>query len=171
MPTKKNIDNNNTERAYAYYSKTLKCVFDSLDALKTAEAKHFDELKAKEDKAAAKKHDASKVEAAFKALNQSRKIYKESLSKLTAAYSEDLKALRDDFDNEKQQIHAALADAETAYSTALKEFTEKYPEGYHITMRDGDFETTISNQTRTSNYENHNTRMNEILDLLFNFDF
>ena len=40
-----------------------------------------------------------------------------------------------------------LAKAEKAYSTALKEFTEKYSEGFHLTLKDGDVETVITSTT------------------------
>ena len=133
-------------RDYSYYSRVLEKPFDSIEELKKAEAIHFAELKAKEDKASQKKADAQKVEEAFKALNSMRKAYKEGLVKLTEKYSEDLKKLKDAFEADKNELKNILAKAEEAYSAALKAFTDKYPEGYHITLKDGDFETTISNK-------------------------
>lgn len=129
---------------YAFYSKPLKQVFDSLEELRAAEAKHFNELKAKEAKAAAKKAEAQKVENAFKALNQARKDYKEKLTQLTTEYSEELGRLKKAFELGKKDIHEELAAAEDAYNVALKEFIAAHPEGYHVTLKDGDFETTIS---------------------------
>jgi chromosome segregation ATPase len=133
-----------TQQEFAYYSRVLNKPFDSLAELKDAEDAHFAELKAKEDKAATKKADAKKVEDAFKALNAARREYKESLVKLADAYQAALKDLKNKFDTEKASIQNSLAEAEDNYATALKDFTDKYPEGYHLTLKDGDFETTIN---------------------------
>ena len=50
--------------------------------------------------------------------------------------------------NDSEDSHLIACDGlkmyEEAYANALKTFTEKYPEGYHLTLKDGDFETTIS---------------------------
>ena len=129
---------------YGFYSNVLKKPFERLEDLKQAEYVYYEELKAKEDKTAQKKADAKKVEDAFKALNAARKAYKEDLTALTAEYSKELEHLKKAYALGKKDISDTLADAEDAYSDALKEFTDKYSEGYHLTLRDGDFETTIS---------------------------
>lgn len=139
-----------SKRDYSYYSRVLQKPFDSINELKEAEAAFYAEQKAKEDKATQKKADASKVEEAFKAMNQARKDYKENILKLTDLYQQDLKTLKENFENDRTRIQNTLADAETQYSEALKAFTDKYPEGYHLTLKDGDFETTISGSTKTS---------------------
>jgi uncharacterized protein YdiU (UPF0061 family) len=140
----------NTEDVnYSYYSRVLNQPFDSLIELRAAEAEYYDKLKAKEDKAAQKKADAQLVEEAFKALNTTRRVYKETLLKLTEAYSVDLKKLKETFEADKKEIQDILAQAEETYSKALKAFTDKYPEGYHLTLKDGDFETTISRSNNT----------------------
>ena len=108
---KNNINQNNErveERNYSYYSKVLKKPFDSLRELKEAEAAYYTELKAKEDKAATKKADAAKVEEAFKALNTTRRVYKESLLKMTEKYSADLKKLKETFEADKREIQDIL---------------------------------------------------------------
>jgi uncharacterized protein YdiU (UPF0061 family) len=132
-----------TELNYSFYSKVLNKPFDSLTELAAAETAYYDEVKTKEDKAAQKKADAKKVEDAFKALNQARRTYKDTLVNLTNMYQQDLKTLKENFDADRTRVQLALADAENAYSTALKTFTEKY-ETYHLSLKDGDFETTIS---------------------------
>lgn len=137
-------------KSYGYYSKVLQRPFDTLLELSDAEAKYAAEQHAKEEKVATKKADAKKVEDAFKALNTARKDYKESLIAITEKYSADLRKLKESFEADKQQVHDVLSAAETGYATALKEFTDKYPEGYHLTLKDGDFETTISSQTSQS---------------------
>lgn len=171
--TKKNTND------YAFYSKPLKQVFDSLEELRVAEAKHFAELKAKEAKAAAKKAEAQKVEDAFKALNKARREYKENMTQLTQEYSEALADIKKAFEVGKKDIHDKLAAAEDVYNAALKEFIAAHPEGYHVTLKDGDFETTISgsqhiaNKNDTKNPEKlekkNDTDLLNLFDLLFSF--
>ena len=163
----------NNDRTFAYYSRILKEPFDSVSELREAEEAYYAKQKAKEDKAAQKKADAIKVEEAFKALNAARKTYKEKLTQLTTEYSEALTKLKEAFETGKADIHAALAKAEDDYSKSLKSFTEKYPEGYHLTLKDGDFETTISsnctdNRTATENKETNGLKLFDLFDLIFN---
>jgi chromosome segregation ATPase len=139
------------EQNYMYYSKVLNAPFESLDALRAAEDEHYAKLKAKEDKAAEKKADAALVEEAFKNLNAARKTYKEDINELTKVYSQGLVDLKEKFENSRKAIKETLAKAEDNYSKALKAFIDKYPEGYHLTLKDGDFETTISGQSSGSN--------------------
>lgn len=146
MTNKKTTNTTNTDVKYGYYSKLLKEPFDTLTELQEAEEAYYAKQKAKEDAAAQKKTDALKVEDAFKDLNAARKIYKEKLIQLTKEYAEALDNLKKSFEFGKTDIHNKLAEAEEAYQTALKEFTDKY-DSYHITLKDGDFETTIEKQT------------------------
>ena len=161
---------------YGFYSNILKKPFERLEDLKNAEVVYYEELKAKEDKAAQKKADAKKVEDAFKALNAARKAYKEDLTQLTKEYSEELENLKKAYELGKKDINNTLAAAEDAYSQALKEFTDKY-ENYHICLKDGDFETTISggyscwDDAYCANTEKQSnttaTRLDNLLDLVF----
>ena len=155
------------ERNYSYYSRVLKKPFDSLRELKDAEATYYTELKVKEDKAATKKADALKVEEAFKALNTTRRVYKETLLKLTEAYSADLVKLKEDFESKRKEIQEILAQAEDTYSKSIKAFTEKYPEGYHLTLKDGDFETTISGSTKVNSNAFDTNKAFQMIDWLF----
>lgn len=141
--------NNEVKPAYGFYSRVLNKPFDSVAELREAEEAYYAEIQAKEKQAAAKKADAKKVEDAFKAMNAARKLYKEKLTQLTKEYSEELTNLKKTFEFGKKDIHNTLAMAEENYAKALKEFTAAHPEGYHVTLRDGDFETTISSQTKT----------------------
>jgi len=143
--TKKN-DTRKTDVEYGYYSKLLKEPFDTIEELQEAEEAYYAKQKTKEDAAAQKKADALKVEDAFKALNAARKTYKEELTQLTKEYAEALDNLKNAFELGKKDIHNKLAEAEEVYQVALKEFTDKY-DSYHITLKDGDFETTLSKQT------------------------
>lgn len=148
--------------AYSFYSNVLQKPFETVEALREAEAAHFEAQRAKEAKAASKKSDATKVEEAFKALNAARKAYKDDLMALTASYAESLKKLKAGFENDKSAIHDRLAKAEAAYELALREFNTKYPEGYHLTLKDGDFETTI-HSARSGDL----TKAADLFDLLF----
>ena len=155
-----------TEINYSYYSKLLNKPFDSVAELREAEAAYYAEQKAKADKAAAKKADAQKVEDAFKALNAARKEYKEDLAQLTKEFTEEMANLKKAFELGKKDIHDKLAAAEAAYDKALKEFNTKHPEGYHVTLRDGDFETTISRQSNTRTVKKDDSIM-DIFNLFF----
>lgn len=155
---------------YSFYSNVLKKPFESLDELEKAEDAYFDSIKAKEDQAAQKKADAKKVEDAFKALNAARKTYKEQLTQLTVDYTEELKHLQNALELAKKDIHDQLATAEDNYAKALKEFTDAHPEGYHVTLKDSDFETTISHKCETipANKKSDNNLLN-LFDLFFGF--
>ena len=162
---------NNINEEYMYYSRVLNEPFTTVEELKEAEEAYYAKLKAKEDKAAQKKADATAVEEAYKALNEARKNYKDALNALTKEYSEALVNLKKTYEAGRVDIKTALANAEDAYANALKAFTEKYPEGYHITLKDGDFETTISSQTVTnkdSKPEYKQLSFFDIFDALFN---
>lgn len=158
------------DRDYGYYSRLLKQPFDSVEELLEAEAAYYAEIKAKEDRIAAKKADAQKVEDAFKALNQARKTYKEDLTQLTAEYSKALTDIKKAFETGKSDIHSKLAVAEDNYQKALKEFTDKHREGYHLTLKDGDFETTISGSTKVKSNENVDVKDPSQVNLFNIFD-
>jgi predicted phage tail protein len=166
------MKDNKKEQTYSYYSRILKEPFDTIEELNLAEEAYYVQIKAKEDKAAAKKADALKVEEAFKALNAARKAYKEDMTSIVDAYTEALKELKEDFAADKAEIEETLAEAEEAYKAALKEFNDKHPEGYHLTLRDGDFETTVSGG-RTTTTDKTATKCQkslfDIFDSLFNF--
>lgn len=152
---------------YGFYSNVLNKPFERLEDLKKAEYVYYEEQKLKEDKAAQKKADAQKVEDAFKALNAARKAYKEDLAALTKEYSEELEHLKKAFELGKRDIHNTLADAEDAYSDALKEFTDKY-DSYHVTLKDGDFETTISGSKSTDTVKTMDSKaVSELFNMLF----
>ena len=170
--TKKNANVQNSGEKetldYGFYSNVLKKPFERLDDLKRAEAVYYEEQKAKEDKAAQKRAEAHKVENAFKALNVARKAYKEDLTQLTKEYAEELEQLKRAYELGKKDIHNKLADAEENFEKAHKEFTAAHPEGYHLTLKDGDFETTISG-SKTNDKEADKT-VNDVFDI-FNYLF
>ena len=153
-----------TELDYGFYSNILKKPFERLEDLKKAEEVYYAEQKAKEDKATQRKADAQKVEDAFKALNAARKTYKETLSQLTKEYAEALDSLKQAYDLGKKDITGKLAEAEDTYSKALKEFTDKYDQ-YHLSLKDGDFETTISGSTSKTDSKVQTPKTSDVFDL------
>lgn len=168
-----NIVKKNTaeDNSYGYYSKVLKKPFDTVAELIEAEDVYYSELKAKEDKAAQKKADALKVEDAFKALNTARKNYKEDLLTLAKEYANALERLKSAFELSQKEIKNTLATAEDNYSKALKEFTDKY-DTYHLSLKDGDFETTISSQTTSTSKTSTQAdpvKLSELFDWFFGF--
>jgi uncharacterized membrane protein YkoI len=174
--TKNTINNNNNKNTgekttinYGFYSKLLQKPFDSLSELAAAEAAYLDKQKAKEDAAAQKKADAKKVEDAFKALNAARNEYKEKLSQLTTEYHESFEQLKKAYDLGRTDLKNALVDADNAYTIALREFTEKYKQ-YHLTLKDGDAETTISSyvdETAADKCPDF-AKISDIIDWIFN---
>lgn len=169
---KSDSENNNVkkteETGYSYYSNVLKTPFATVNELKDAEAVHFAELKAKESKAIQKKLDAKVVEEAFRALNAARRSYKDDLQALAAKYSEDLLKLKETFEAARNEVKTKLANAEETYSESIKAFTDKYPEGYHLTLKDGDFETTISGSSNAIKSAFETNRAFQMIDWLFN---
>jgi uncharacterized protein YihD (DUF1040 family) len=155
---------------YMYYSTVLEQPFKSVEELAEAEEAYYAKQKAKEDAAAQKKADAQKVEEAFKALNLARKAYKDDTTALTKEYAESLDNLKKAYDLGIKDIKGKLATAEESYKAALKEFTDKY-DTYHLSLKDGDFETTISSQTSNdtvkANYDFK--KLSDIFDLMFKF--
>ena len=169
--TKNTIETAEPSLGYGFYSNVLNKPFERLADLKKAEEVYFAEQKAKEEKISQKKADAQKVENTFKALNAARKEYKEKLTQLTKEYAESLEKLKQAFELGKKDIHNTLALAEETYSKALKEFTEKYKEGYHLTLKDGDFETTISGSSSTAKAEKSTDKDAKVVQDIFNLLF
>ena len=161
--TKKN-DMRKTETEYGYYSKLLKEPFDTIEELQEAEEAYYAKQKAKEDAANVRKAEASKVEDAFRALNAAKKSYKADLAEITQLYADALKGVELEFSNRKAELNRQLSEAEQIYKDALKSFTEKYPEGYRLHLKDGDYESVISTEAKTDASE-----ITNLFDLLFRF--
>ena len=138
----KDVQNYKTD--YGYYSKLLSKPFDTLDELVAAEKAEIDKRNAKQAQSDAKKADAKKVEDAFKAANAARKAFDsevEEAQKVCAKLVADAKAACAE---SVATARKKLDKAEDDYKKALQDFTEKHPEGYHMTLRDGDTITSIS---------------------------
>lgn len=143
----KEIDNN-----YGYYSKLLNKPFDTLDELKAAEEAHKKAEEEKQAKALAKKQDAVKVEDAFKNLNSAKHEYNAKRAEIVEAYTKAVAEAKKIAKEQLQEVTAKLEEAEKGYSNALSEFNKSHPEGFHITLRDGDSVTTISQSNKLEDY-------------------
>lgn len=135
------------KREYGFYSKILNKPFDTLaelteaeDALKRAE----EEKKAKAD---ARKAEASKVEEAYKKLNAAKAGYNDSVIAAKKVYLEIVNKAKKEYAEKVAEAEKAVHDADEAYDSALKEFNKAHPEGFHITLRDGDNVTTLSSKS------------------------
>ena len=136
--------NKTYEANYGYYSKLLSKPFDTIDQLMAAEKAEIEARNARMKQSEDKKADAKKVEDAFKAVNAAKRVYEAEVlesQKACAKIIADAKAAyAKAVEDSKKKVDAA----ETNYADALKEFTAKHPEGFHMTLRDGDNITSIS---------------------------
>lgn len=143
----KEIDSN-----YGFYSRVLNKVFDTLDELKAAEDEHKKAEEEKAAKALAKKQDATKVEDAFKALNAAKREYNTKRAEIAEVYAKAVSEAKRIAKEQLQESSDVLEKAEKTYSEALSEFNKNHPEGFHITLRDGDSVTTISQSNKLEDY-------------------
>lgn len=151
------------KEAICYKSKLLNKYFDSYEELVAAEAPVKQAQKEKEEKALAKKADADVVQAAFVDFNAAKKAYE----KAEAAASEKCNAVinqaRSEYNKDLADVTAKLQEAERVYNMALEKFQEKHPEGYHLTLKDGDNSVNI--------YSGRSNRLNIAFDSWINHWF
>lgn len=141
-----------------FYSETLDTMFESVEALQEAEAAAAEKEANKKKASEAKKADAKKVEDAFKNFNKAKTNYNNNVLNLKKQFNEEFNKLRDEMTNLNKKHEADIQAeikcreaAEAAYKAALDEFIKKHPEGYHMTLKDGDHVVTISSSnTNTS---------------------
>ena len=159
----------NQTPSYGFYSRVLNKPFDTLEELQAAEEKVLKEQEAKTKAAAERKAEANKVEAAFKARNTARHEYNEKIVAAKKAYNEAVLTAKKAFDDAICNATNAKDKAEETYNAALKEFTGKHPEGYHLTLKDGDNVTVLSGQGSNDSDAKINREYNELLDYIFSF--
>lgn len=150
-----------------FYSEKLKKLFDTEQELVAAEKAVEVEQEKKQKAAEQKKAEASKVEEAFKARNAARRDYNTKLVEARKLYNDAIVAAKKTFNEAITAANSAKDRAEEIYNDALKEFTAKHPEGYHMTLKDGDNVVTISNAS-DKNFEALGKDFNDLLDSLFN---
>lgn len=149
-----------------FYSEKLDKLFDTEDSLIQAETAAEKEKAEKAEKAKAKKAEALAVEEAFKARNAAVTEYNEKIAVARKLYAESLKNLRADFDGEVAAETKKLDAAEKAYDAALKEFIAKHPEGYHMTLKDGDNVITLHSDNKTFDVADA-FKAFDLMDLIF----
>ena len=149
-----------------FYSETLDKMFDSAEALQEAETQAAKKEAAKKKASEEKKAEAKKVEDAFKNLNAAKRTYNTNVLELKKQFNQELTDFREKLSeiNKKHEdamaAEAQLRDkAEAEYKAALDEFIAKHPEGYHMTLKDGDHVLTISSSS---------TEAKDLVDQLFN---
>lgn len=154
--------------------------FETEVELRTAEAE-LEKKKAVElTKSVARKADATQVEQAFQLRNSSytaynfaevdaRKKYNEKIIEARKAYNKTVLDAKEDYHNTVKEAVKVLDEAEKSYSKAIKEFETKHPEGYHMTLHDGDNVTTISRYGNgfIDNSEDFK-KFNALIDAMFN---
>jgi phage-related protein len=148
-----------------FYSEVTKKLYESEEELKIVEKAVADEETKKVEAAKAKKADAVKVEEAFKANNDARREYNAKVLAARKMYNDTVAAAKKAFDEAVTAATNAKDTAEKHYDKMLKEFTNKHPEGYHLTLKDGDNVVTISSQAGLLN-NSFNKEYNNLLDFM-----
>jgi hypothetical protein len=135
----------NQTNEYGFYSKKLQKPFDTLEELLVAEETAELEARKKAEAAAAKKADATKVEEAFKKVNEAKKIMNETIDEASKAYAEEMKTAKDKYIATVDQAEQAYLAAEKEYKERLSEFSKAHG-NFHMTLKDGDVVSTVSRQ-------------------------
>lgn len=148
-----------------FYSEVTKKLYESEEELNAAEKAVADENAKKAEATKAKKADALKVEEAFKANNTAKREYNAKVLAARKMYNESVTAAKKAFDEAVTDANEAKDIAEKHYDKMLKEFTDKHPEGYHLTLKDGDNVVTISSNTNVLN-DSFNKEYNNLIDYM-----
>lgn len=140
----KDANKSTYEANYGYYSKLLSKPFNTVDELVAAEKAEIEARNAKLKNSQDKKADAQKVEEAFKAANAAKKVYEQEVLEAQKACAKIIADAKAAYAKSVEASRKKVDAAEAGYAGALKEFTAKHPEGFHMTIRDGDNITSIS---------------------------
>ena len=152
-----------------YYSEILNKNFDKVEDLEKAEEEHKAEQAKKEEAKALVKKESSEVEDAFKVRNAARKDYNVKLVEARKAYNEALRKAKDEFEASLKEPTEALEKAEADYDTRLTAFQKAHPEGYHITLKDGDNVVTYTSNPSEYQIRSIDKEFDDMLDLFSNF--
>lgn len=151
-----------------YYSEKLNKLFDTEKELVNAEKAQAAEETKKQKAAEQKKAEAKVVEDAFKARNAARREYNAKVVEARKVYNDAIVAAKKVFDDTITEITTNKDKAEEAYNGALKEFTDKHPEGYHMTLKDGDNVVTLSSSVNDKPVDNAAKEYSDFLKSLIN---
>lgn len=135
---------NKADQNYGYYSYKLAKAFETLEAMREAEAKEEEKQAAKTKAALERKTDAAVVETAYKKLTEATKERKIKIADAQKQYLKEQAELKKKYKAQLAEIEKEIDEANDAYTNALKKFTEKHGD-FHTTFKDGDSTVTISN--------------------------
>ena len=141
--------------------------FDSVEELEKAEKEVKEALAKKEAAKALVAKESADVQDAFKARNAARKAYNKSLIEARKAYNEALQKARDEFEASLDESTKALKEAEEDYDAKLKAFQKAHPEGYHLTLKDGDNVVTYTGRLTDDRYNKSLARDFDEINNLF----
>ena len=152
-----------------YYSDTLDKLFDTEKELEDAEKADAEEKAKKEEAKLAVKKESSEVEDAFKARNATRKAYNEKLVEARKTYNAALRKAKDEFEADLKESTEALEKAEADYDAKLKAFQKAHPEGYRLSLKDGDNVVTYTSNPVEYQIKDISKEFDDMLDLFSDF--
>jgi len=154
-----------------YKSKLLNQEFDDLESLKAAEKEYRAELAKKEEAKLARKEDADLVQAAWVERNKANANYNDAYAKASQARTEAIKKINEEFYNAIKEAKANYEEAAEKYSKVLADFQAKHPEGYHLTLKDGDNQLVLSKRSNADLFKSMSDQMEETLNFFKKFWF
>lgn len=149
-----------------FYSDILDKLFDTEKELKAAEKADAEAKAKKEEAKKLVKADAAKVEEAFKAKNAANRKYNSEVVELRKAYNIAVSNARKVFEESIEAAAKSRDEAEKAYTTALKEFQNAHPEGYHLTLKDGNNVTSVTTARNIDINHRSEDAFDQILSIL-----
>ena len=152
-----------------YYSEALDKIFETEKELKVAEKANAEEKAKKEEAKLAVKKESSEVEDAFKARNAARKAYNEKLVEARKTYNEALRKAKDEFEANLKESTEALEKAETDYDNKLKAFQKAHPEGFRLSLKDGDNVVTYTSNPVEYQVKSISKEFDDMLYMFSNF--
>lgn len=148
-----------------YYSDTLDKIFETEKELKDAEKADAEEKAKKEEAKLIVKKESSEVEDAFKVRNAARKAYNEKLVEARKTYNAALRKAKDEFEADLKESTEALEKAEADYDNKLKAFQKAHPEGYRLSLKDGDNVVTYTSNPVEYQIKDISKEFDDMLDL------
>ena len=152
-----------------YYSDTLDKIFETEKELKDAEKADAEEKAKKEAAKLVVKKESSEVEDAFKARNAARKAYNEKLVEARKTYNAALRKAKDEFEADLKESTEALEKAEADYDNKLKAFQKAHPEGFRLSLKDGDNVVTYTSNPVDYQVKNISKEFDDMLDMFSSF--
>ena len=141
-----------------YYSDTLDKLFETEKELEDAEKADAEEKAKKEE-----------AKLAVKTRNAARKAYNEKLVEARKTYNEALRKAKDEFEADLKESTEALEKAEADYDAKLKAFQKAHPEGYRLSLKDGDNVVTYTSNPVEYQIKDISKEFDDMLDLFSDF--